>query len=112
MSGLLWLMALYATGLPGSGSEPRTVARDTTLVDTVQAGDVLIRALPTWLEGDSVVSYRPQRVPATGWAKDRSFFWRTPEDGEGNYRFRFSAVLTTGEVRTVEVRVFLASVDN
>lgn len=86
-------------------------ALDTTLVDTVSAGEIVIRTLPTTLEGRSVIEYRPVRLPARGWWRDRSFFWRTPDTAEGNYRFEFRARMEDGSARTVMIRVYVATAD-
>ena len=64
---------------------------DTLLIDSVRAGQVLIRRLPDRLQGRPVETYEPVVVPATGWLHDRSFFWRVPIDLAGDFRFVFAA---------------------
>ena len=66
-------------------------AADTLLIDSVRAGQVLIRRLPDRLQGRPVETYEPVVVPATGWLHDRSFFWRVPIDLAGDFRFVFAA---------------------
>lgn len=83
---------------------------DTTLVDSVDAGSVLIIALPERLRGELVKEYKPIRIPAMGWMADRSFFWRLPSDAEGNYRFEFRAVRSTAS-EIVHLRVFVNPAD-
>ncbi|MFT5517143.1 MAG: hypothetical protein ACI80V_003283 [Rhodothermales bacterium] len=102
MPGAAWTTEL-AAALPTS--------LDTTLVDTTAAGTVLIRSLPGHLGADSVLSYRAMRVPAFGWMRDGSFFWRTPQDAEGNYRFEFAAHTVAGRTETVIARVFVTRPD-
>jgi hypothetical protein len=118
-SVFIWGLLMFAptielVSMTGAASTNVEVAEwptsvDTTLVDTTAAGSVLIRSLPRHLGADSVLSYRAMRVPAFGWMRDGSFFWRTPEDAEGSYRFEFSAHTVNGLTETVIVRVFVTS---
>ncbi|MFT4604763.1 MAG: hypothetical protein ACI9W4_001499 [Rhodothermales bacterium] len=83
---------------------------DTTIVDSVAAGSVLIVALPERLKGELIMEYKPIRLPAMGWMADRSFFWRLPSDAQGNYRFEFRAV-RDGASEIVHLRVFVLPAD-
>lgn len=110
----LWVLVLVtgawktdpSQGLPSGSAHS---ALDTTLVDTVSAGAVFIRALPATLAGDSVVAYEALRIPATGWLRDRSFFWRVPDDSLPPQRFVLAARGTSRGAHRVILEIHIVS---
>lgn len=96
------LLGFRGVGIPPlvAGSASSVVA-DTTVVDSVAAGSILIRMLPSSISGEPVSSFRAVVIPARGWMYGRSFFWRVPSDARGSYTFLFEAVResTTDTVR-------------
>ena len=109
---LFWLSAVAmgdAVRAPASSS-PALAVVDTTVVDSVQAGDALILTLPARLGGSVVPTYRPVRMPADGWFVDRTFFWR-PRPGEsGTFRFEIAADLPE-RPRLVTLRIMVTPAD-
>lgn len=110
MVGLRFLfsaLALCAVALPAKGMRalPGSAQSDTLLVDSIRAGQVLIRALPDSLEGRPVERYEPVRMPVTGWLVERTFYWRVPADAVGTHRFALKARLRGSVERGVELSV-------
>lgn len=109
---LLWLSALSAgDAVRAPASTPAVQAGvDTTLVDSVRAGEPLILTLPTRLGGRLVPAYRPVRMPAGGWFTDRTFFWRPLPHEVGMFRFEIAADLPN-RPRLVTLRIVVTSPD-
>lgn len=57
-----------------------------TLRDTVAAGEVYVRTLPSERSGESVETYEPVRPPALSWIVDRSLVWNTEGHRPGRHR--------------------------
>lgn len=101
-------IAVRAESGPHSGDVPTI---DTTLVDTVAAGSVLIRMLPRTMVDEPVSEYRGLRVPARGWLYRRSFYWRVPSDARDRYTFLFAATHPSG-VDTLRLEVLVTAPDS
>lgn len=104
---LISALALCVVALPSKGARtlPGPAPSDTLLVDSIRAGQVLIRALPDSLDGRPVERYEPARMPVTGWLVDRSFYWRAPVDAVGTHRFAVTARLRGSVQRAVELSI-------
>lgn len=96
---------LTAARLLTAGLMTEGQAADTLLIDSIRAGQVLIRRLPERLSGRTVEAYNPVIVPATGWLHDRSFFWRVPADLSGTFRFVIAANARGADPDTVFIQV-------
>jgi len=76
-----------------------------TLYYTVEAGEVLIFALPVQWEANTVEKYSIIHAPALSWLVDRSFFWRTLEEDTGRHILQFNVDYTDVPVDTLVVSV-------
>lgn len=77
------------------------------LVYRVDAGDVLVFALPAEADSVAVVRYRLARAPALSWLVDRSFFWRTLPEARGEHRVLVDATYADGRTDTLVIRIFV-----
>lgn len=108
---LITLIAVARTDRLESRPAPGTTARaDTTVIDTVAAGQVLVRELPTTVGGSAVSEYRGIVVPARGWIYGRSFYWRVPSDARDRYTF-LVAGLHDSVVDTVRLDIMVTPPD-
>jgi len=96
---------------PGHAALPSAYAplspsvQDSTLTHTVQAGEVLIFALPDTVGGLVVDAYAIVHAPALSWLADRSFFWRTNPADAGPHLLLFQSTYKEAPPDTVEVHV-------
>lgn len=111
-----WLMpsepAPYGARPEAPQQTPAPPARSTalpampdTLYQQVQAGEILIFALPDSLAGRPVAAYAVVRAPALSWLVDRSFFWRTLEQDDGRHALRLAATFADRTTDTLVVSV-------